>query len=135
MKFSKSVLKALIFPLALLFQTSMLFAAMPEEIHGVVSEASTGNPLAGVFVYIKGTANGTTTDINGKYALSHVEADQTIVVSLLGYKEIEMSVDGRSTIDFSMEGDADYLNEVVVIGYGTLDKKELTSAIAHVNSK
>lgn len=137
MKSSKTGLeKILLSAIALLCNVSMVLFAQTHQVHGTVTEAATGHPLSGVFVYVKGTSIGVTTDSIGSFKLT-IPAPETnvLVVSLLGYREIQETVEGRREIDFSMQEDIDYLDEVVVIGYGTLDKKELTSAIAHVSSK
>ena len=121
--------------ITLLCDASLLLSAQSRTVTGIVTEASTSNPLSGVFVYVKGSSDGATTDSKGSYHLTLQSPDDIIVVSLLGYKEIQEKAGQRTTINFSLMEDMDYLDEVVVIGYGTLDKKELTSAIAHVNSK
>ena len=89
-----------------------------------------------MFVIVRGTDNGVSTDNEGRYTLSLRGLDNPVLVfSCLGYSSQEFSVGKRSTIDVSLTPDSEFLNEVVVIGYGTLDKKELTSAISHVSSK
>ncbi|NLN36294.1 MAG: TonB-dependent receptor plug domain-containing protein, partial [Bacteroidales bacterium] len=113
---------------------SLTVTAQNLKISGVVSDASTNEFLLGVTVMVRGTSNGTTTGADGKYTLVVSESD-TIEAIMMGYKNATAIVKGNAEIDFSMEEDTRYLEETIVIGYGTMDKKELTSAIAHVSSK
>ena len=110
--------------------------AQGESVQGVVSDATNGDPLPGVVVMIQGTNNGVSTDLDGHYALPlKGQKNPIIVFRSIGYTTQEITVGGRSTINVSLAPDTEFLDEVVVIGYGTLDKKELTSAISHVSSK
>ena len=107
-----------------------------ESVQGSVTDASNGEPIPGAFVIVRGTDNGASTDQNGHYVLSLKGDNNTVLVfSCIGYKEQTVSIGKRNVVDVSLSPDSEYLNEVVVIGYGTLDKKELTSAVAHVSSK
>ena len=110
--------------------------AQGESVQGVVSDATNGDPLPGVVVMIQGTNNGVSTDLDGHYVLPlKGQKNPIIVFRSIGYTTQEITVGGRSTINVSLAPDTEFLDEVVVIGYGTLDKKELTSAISHVSSK
>lgn len=125
-------------PLRFLF---LLLAVMPAvslsaqqlSISGTVSDAS-GEPLIGVSVTLPGTKTGAATDIDGHYSIS-ADAKSTLRFSYVGYKTQDVAVNGKTTIDVVMEENSEVLNEVVVVGYGTMDKKELTSAISHVGEK
>lgn len=134
MKSNKSGVKFLFTIPALTLFSPILFAGPKINIKGTVTDASTGNPIVGAFVFVTGDSIGASTDVYGNYFINGIDADSELVASFLGYKDAKVSVDGRSIIDFSLVEDFNYLDEVVVIGYGTLDKKELTSAIAHVSS-
>ena len=103
------------------------------KVSGIVTDTN-NEPLIGVSVAEKGTTNGAITDVDGKYSLT-VRPTSTLRFSFISYKTQEVKVDGRKTINIRMEDDVQALNEVVVIGYGTLDKKELTSAVSHISSK
>ena len=105
------------------------------SVKGTVTEAGTDEPLIGVSVTVKGTSQSAVTDIDGVYELKNVPQKATIVFSYVGCKTQEIAVNGRSQLDVVMAPDNETLNEVVVIGYGTMDKKELTSAISHVSEK
>ena len=104
-------------------------------VKGTVTEAGTDEPLIGVSVVVKGTAVNAVTDIDGNYKLKNVPGKGTIVLSYVGCKTQEIAVNSRGVINVVMAPDNETLNEVVVIGYGTMDKKELTSAISHVSEK
>ena len=105
------------------------------SVKGTVTEAGTDEPLIGVSVTVKGTSQSAVTDIDGVYELKNVPQKATIVFSYVGCKTQEIAVNGRSQLDVVMAPNNETLNEVVVIGYGTMDKKELTSAISHVSEK
>lgn len=93
-----------------------------------------GEPLIGVSVTVPGTKTGATTDIDGNYTIQ-VDAKGKLQFSYVGYVTAQEAVKGRSTINVVLKENSEVLNEVVVIGYGTMDKKELTSAISHVGEK
>lgn len=102
-------------------------------VQGVVQDP-TGETLIGATVMQSGTTNGTVTDIDGAFSLS-VPSNAKLTVSYIGYETKEVPVNGATQLTIVLEEDNHTLNEVVVIGYGTMDKKELTSAIAHVSEK
>lgn len=95
--------------------------------------AGDGTPIPGVNVLVKGTATGTTTDSNGDYKLEVLTGDVTLIFSFIGYATQEIALAGKSTVDVVMEEDILSLGEVVVVGYGTQEKKEVTSAISQVS--
>ncbi len=106
------------------------------SITGTVT-SETGDALPGVNVLVKGTNNGTVTDADGKYAIN-VTDDQSnavLVFSFIGYVTQEIAIDNRSTIDIAMAPDIKTLSEVVVVGYGTQKKEDLTGAISNTTSK
>lgn len=96
-------------------------------ISGKITDEN-GEGLPGASVVVKGTSSGTTTDLDGKYKLT-VPEESTIVVSFVGYKTNEIVVGSQSVIDVRMKLDAEQLEEVVVIGYGTQKKSDLTGAV------
>ena len=99
--------------------------AQVESVQGSVTDASNGEPIPGAFVIVRGTDNGASTDQDGHYVLSlKGEEKPVLVFSCIGYKEQEVNLGERSTVNVSLSPDSEFLNEVVVIGYGTLDKKE-----------
>ena len=102
-------------------------------VSGTVTD-ETGEPLIGVTVSVVGTSKGAATGIDGKFSLE-ADAKGKIRFSYIGYETVEEAIKGRKTINVVMKENSELLNDVVVIGYGTMDKKELTSAISHVGEK
>jgi TonB-linked SusC/RagA family outer membrane protein len=104
------------------------------QISGKVT-SDTGEPLPGVTVAIKGTSTGTTTDVNGGYTLTvpDEQVNGTLVFSYIGFVAQEVAISNRTAIDVSLMPDVQALSEVVVIGYQTVRKQDLTGAVAVVN--
>jgi TonB-dependent starch-binding outer membrane protein SusC len=105
-----------------------------KTVNGKVTSADDGSGIPGVNVLEKGTSNGTVTDANGSYSIS-IESSSTLVFSFVGYTSQEVAVGNQSTIDVNLQLDVTSLNEVVVVGYGTQEKKELTSAVTSVKAE
>ncbi|MCX2678398.1 TonB-dependent receptor [Galbibacter sp. EGI 63066] len=103
-------------------------------VNGLITEADTQTPLPGVNVVEKGTNNGTTTDFDGNFTLN-VSADATLVISYIGFTTQEVAVSGRTTINIQLAPDTQSLDEVVVIGYGTQKKSDLTGAVGSMDSE
>ncbi len=106
--------------------------AQDRAITGKVTSSDDGSALPGVNVVIKGTTNGTVTDAEGKYSLSVPATGSSLVFSFIGLKTTEISVGERTMVDVSLESDIKQLSEVVVVGYGTQIKQDLTGNIASV---
>ena len=104
-----------------------------QEVSGTVSDAN--GPLPGASVLVKGTTNGTQTDFDGNYTISNVGNGATLVFSYIGFKTTEVAVGGKSTINVTLEEDAQALSEVVVVGYGSQNKKEITSAVVQLDAE
>lgn len=104
------------------------------RIAGKVTDES-GVPLPGVNVLLKGTTTGTTTDAEGKYSLNVIDGNGTLVFSFIGYTTEEAVIGNRTVIDISLVADIKSLSEVVVVGYGTQKRQEITSAIASVKAE
>ncbi|WP_461637025.1 SusC/RagA family TonB-linked outer membrane protein [Labilibaculum euxinus] len=102
-------------------------------ISGVVKSSSDGDALPGVNVIIKGTYQGTITDINGAYSLE-VEDGETLVFSFIGFETKEVSVKGQNVINVSLKDESQLINDVVVIGYGTTTRKNITGAISSISA-
>lgn len=83
----------------------------------VVDQA--GEPVIGVNVLVKGSTNGTITDMDGKFSLANVDANATLTVSYIGYRTETVSLNGRKVLQVVLKEDSEMLNEVVVVGYGT----------------
>lgn len=102
-------------------------------VTGRVTEES-GEPLPGVNVLIKGTSVGTTTDSEGRYSVEVADENAVLVFSFIGYVSQEVVVGNRTSIDLVLSADVQALEEVVVVGYGTVKKSDLTGAVGSVNS-
>jgi TonB-linked SusC/RagA family outer membrane protein len=103
------------------------------NVKGIVKDAITGDVLPGVSIIIKGSTTGAQTDFDGFYSLSKVTKGAVLVFNYLGYKKKEVVV-GQETLNVSLEESAESLDEIVVIGYGTQRKKEVTGAVSVVSS-
>ena len=101
-------------------------------VSGKVTDQS-GEPLVGVNVLVKGTTNGTMTDLDGNYSLSNLRQGAVLVFSSIGYAAQEITVGNQRTVNVQLKDDAAFLDEVVVVGYGTARKKDVSGAIASVN--
>jgi TonB-linked SusC/RagA family outer membrane protein len=92
-------------------------------------------PLPGVNILVKGSTIGTTSDANGKYTITVAEGTETLVFSFIGYASQEIAINNQTQINVTMSVDMTSLSEVVVIGYGTQSKQDLTSSVASVKSE
>jgi TonB-linked SusC/RagA family outer membrane protein len=120
--------------LHLLLGSSVVWA-QTVAVKGTVKANDTGEPLPGVSIGIKGTATGTITDADGKYTLTASSPNAVLIYSFIGYTSQEIKLAGQSTIDLSLLPDAKNLNEVVVIGYGTVNKRDLTGSVGVVKGQ
>lgn len=112
---------------------SILFSEQGQiSVKGRVTDSS-GDPLPGLSVVLKGTTTGTITDFDGKYTLANVPGDATLVFSFVGMKSQEIAVAGKTTLNVSMEEESIGIEEVVAVGYGTVRKKDLTGAVTSVS--
>ena len=105
--------------------------AQASKVAGKVTDAS-GTPLIGVSVTVKDTVKGTATDVDGNYALDAQKTD-VLVFEFLGYKTQEITVGSQTVINVSLVEDMTAIDQVVVVGYGTMEKKMVTSAVASVS--
>lgn len=96
---------------------------------------SNNQPLPGASIVEKGTSNGVTTDFDGNYSIEVSNSSVTLVVSYIGFENKEVAVDGQNTINVTLSNETSELDEVVVIGYGTQKKSDLTGAIGSVKSE
>src|SRR6202000_769664 len=126
--YKKQLLKLLFCPLLLLMSFSAF--AQRTSVSGKVTDEK-GDPFPGVTITIKGSSNGTNSDVNGKYVIS-VKSTDVLVFSSVGYARQEMAVNNNTTINISLQPENSQLNEVVVVGYGTQKRKDLTSSVASV---
>lgn len=101
-------------------------------VKGTVISAADNEPLIGASVTLKGAQNGAVTDFDGNYTISGVPANAVLEFSYVGFKTVAINVDGRTTIDVSLEENTSVLDEVVVVGYGVVKRSDLTSSITTV---
>lgn len=123
----------LLTPLFLLFLTPHLIA-QARMITGTVLSDEERAPLIGVSIQIKGSSTGTISDIDGKYQIEATSND-VLVFSYIGFQNTEVPVGNQSQIDVSLVAASELLDEVVVIGYGTAERKEITNSVASVDAK
>jgi TonB-linked SusC/RagA family outer membrane protein len=105
-----------------------------QKVQGTVTD-NKGEPLPGVTVKVKGTAVGVITDVNGKYTLDNVDGNGTLIFSFIGYNTQEVAINKRDVVDVKLVESPRELNAVVVVGYGTQKRVDLTGAVGSVNSK
>lgn len=128
----RKLTKGALFLVFCLFSFSMF--AQNRTVRGTVTDAS-GEPLIGVTVQVQGTSSGTVTDLDGKFELENVPANAVLDFSYVGMQPQSVAVNGRSTIDITMREDVAALDEIVVVGYGTQLRREVTGSIANVSEK
>ena len=120
--------------------SNLVIIARPEDARAEVQKISgkvtskTGEPLIGVSVKLKGSSLGTSTDAEGKYSLNLPGADGILIFTYVGFISKEVAVDGRTTINIVLEEDTRALNEVVVVGYGTQKKTNLTGSVSSISA-
>lgn len=119
----------------LLLPVSFVYAQNTRTVSGQVTALSDGSALPGVNILIQGRSSGTVTDIDGNYSIQVTSNDNTLVFSSIGYLTEEVAINGRDVINITLSEDIKSLSEVVVIGYGTAEKKEITSSVASVDEK
>lgn len=108
--------------------------AQGKTVSGTVVDM-TGETVIGASVVVKGTTNGTITDLDGNFTIQDVPENGTIQVSYVGYKTVDVSVSGQSTIKITLEEDTETLEEVVVVGYGVQKKSDVTGALTRVDAE
>lgn len=110
--------------------TSLMYS---QDVSGLVSDSN--GPLPGVSIIVKGSKNEAQTDFDGRFTIKNVGKGAVLVFSYIGLKNQEVNVDGKTKINVVMAQDRSELNEVVVVGYGTSKKKDLTGAVDVLSSK
>lgn len=124
-----SLLKGLMVLVTILC-TSLTYS---QDVSGTVSDAS--GPLPGASVLVKGTTKGAQTDFDGKFTIKNVGSNAVLVFSYIGLKTQEVNVAGRSNVNVTLKEDSAELKEVVVIGYGSVKKKDATGAVDQLSAK
>src|SRR5688572_18772402 len=108
--------------------------AQSRVVTGTVTSGDDGTALPGVSILEKGTTNGTVTDGDGKYSISLGE-NATLVFSFVGYSSQEVSVAARTSVDVVLQTDITALDEIVIVGYGEVQKKDATGAVMNLSTK
>lgn len=103
-------------------------------VSGKVTDEA-GEPCVGANVLIKGTTTGTMTDLDGNYSLTDVRKGAILVFSSIGYTSQEVRLGSSSVVNVVLKSDADFLNEVVIVGYGTAKRKDLTGSLTQIDNK
>ncbi len=111
---------------------TMKVNSIEKTIKGKVTDSSNGEGLPGVNVVVKGTSQGTTTDVSGNYSLEVADNSSVLVFSFVGFVSQEITVGNRSSVNLGLDSDTKALSEVVVIGYGTAKKSDLTGSVGSV---
>lgn len=127
---NKSKAFGLLFVLMLLFGANSIYAQT--TVTGSVTDEV--GPLSGASVVVKGTTTGAVADFDGNYSIEVPDGENTLIFSYVGYSAKEVAIDGRSSIDAVLQEDAQALSEVVVIGYGTQRKADLTGAVGSIGA-
>jgi len=109
--------------------------AQETTITGTITSAEDQSSLPGVNVIVKGTSTGTVTDVDGKYSLAVPGAESVLVFSSVGYVQEEIIVGSQTVINITMQPDITALDEIVVVGYGTMKKSDVTGSLTSVSSK
>ena len=121
--------------LILLTLSAGIVSAQGISVSGTLTDAESGEALIGATIVEKGTTNGTITDIDGNYQVTVTDPAAVLVFSFVGYQSQEVTINNRTTINVALSVDIEALDEVVVVGYGTQTKKDLTSAITTLKSE
>ena len=125
-------LHRLMLTFSMLLMATMAFAQ--GKVSGTVVDA-TGEPIIGASVIVKGTSTGTVTDFDGNFTIPSVPAGASLEISYIGFKSQTIAVDGKSTINVTLQEDNAMLDEVVVVGYGVQRKSDVTGALTRVNEE
>lgn len=123
----------LLFPVEV--EASPFDLLIEQSISGTITDAETGSPLQGATVRAEGTTAGALTDAQGKFSLTLPDNVSTLLISYIGYENQEIEINGRSVIDVEMVEGVSTLDEVVVVGYGSQKKSDLTGAVVRVGAE
>ena len=122
-----------IFFFALMFMITSMATTFAQKVKGKVTDDK-GQGIPGTNILVKGTSTGATSDANGFYSVN-APKNATLIISSVGFITKEVAVENRSTVDVTLASDVKSLDEVVVVGYGTQKKSQMTGAISSVTSK
>ncbi len=120
---------------ALIFLLSLNIVNAQRMIQGIVKDASTGNPLPGVNIIIEGTTRGTSTDAEGNFALEVKPEDEILEFSFVGYEKKKLPIGNEDHLEVLLSQKSQEMEEIVVVGYGTMKKSDLTGSVSSVKSE
>src|SRR5699024_5369626 len=110
-------------------------SSLQEESTGSVTDANSGQTLPGVNILVKGTTTGASTDADGNFELTVPSLQDTLVVTYIGYQRQEVPINGRTSLSIQLNPEAIMGEEMVVVGYGTRQKKTLTGSVSAISSE
>jgi len=116
----------------LLLISQLSLFAQQLTVTGRITDSQTGNVMPGVNILIRGTTTGTISDAGGRYSITVTDPNAILVFSFIGYNTVEQPVSGRNTVDIALVPTTESLDEVIVIGYGTQKKSDLTGSVVRV---
>ena len=111
-----------------------MITTQPIKVTGIVTDAVNGEPLIGATISIEGTTMGVVTGTDGRFSLDVSQPDAVLLISFIGYKTIRIPISGKSVFDVKLTQDMSELQEVVVVGYGTVKKRDLTGSVSSIKS-
>jgi len=126
--------KGLMIALMTVFMSSYSLLAQNITITGTVTSATDNAPLPGASIIVRGTTNGAQSDFEGNFTLEVTDSNAVLVISYLGFATMEVPLQGKTTVNVALEESTSTLNEVVVVGYGTQRKSDLTGAVSVVDT-
>lgn len=121
---------SILFFVILIVTKNLIYAQDTTNISGRIS-SSTGEPMIGASITVKGTTNGTITDIDGNFRIE-ASPPSTLIISYVGYVAQEVQIAGRKSVNIILKEDTGLLEEIVVVGYGTQKKETLTGSVVSV---
>jgi TonB-dependent starch-binding outer membrane protein SusC len=133
--FFKVRIRIALLALAVLFGTAFNTFSQQRSVTGRITDGSAGGPMPGVNIQVKGTTVGSISDVNGGYSLVVPGQNATLVFSFIGYTTRELLAGDQNVINVALTPELTGLEEVVVIGYGTVQKKDLTGSVSQVQAK
>jgi TonB-linked SusC/RagA family outer membrane protein len=133
-KITNFLTKRFLIPILLLFCAFSIFA-QNKTITGKITDSETGESLPGVNIVVAGTTIGTVTDLNGNYSINVNSGNETLEFSFIGYQKQSIALEGKSVLNVALKPELKELDEVVVVGYGTMKKSDLTGAVSSIKTE
>ncbi|MBS1576724.1 MAG: carboxypeptidase-like regulatory domain-containing protein, partial [Bacteroidetes bacterium] len=129
----KNLLRKMVLPMLLLI--SQLTFAQDKTVTGKVTDAKDGSPVVGASVVVTGTRKGTTTKNDGTFTITVGADAKSLTITSIGFGKMDVSIDGKTSVDVALSSTNSNLNEVVVVGYGTRRVKDATGSVAALSTK